>query len=274
MVYVADSNNRRIQVFKADGTFDRIIVTQGLPRGIDFLARFRGDRAETADRFVVVDTLAHDGTIWSAKDAKIVSFGENGILDGQFLYPNSVSVMRSNNKIFISDTANGRVQVWGWPSEASPVPIPRVPQRWYLCLSPLLLLPLLFLRRRKRFVASVDFVESMEQSEQIYLMPDRRRRWGVRPEDYEVLSGIEQGDVKMSELLHADEYSDSEMRAIMERFEVDASQASVLALAKRAHYFCTDNIELRRMAKALEIEVVNHTEFVDRFTRKSAQDKA
>ncbi len=62
LVYVTDSNNRRVQIFDKDGTFKKIIVTDGLPRGIAFLNRFPFDKATAADRMVVVDTLAHDGT--------------------------------------------------------------------------------------------------------------------------------------------------------------------------------------------------------------------
>lgn len=269
-VYVADSNNRRVQVFKEDGTFDRIVVTQGLPRGLDFLQPFPGDDAKSSDRYVVVDTLAHDGTIWSTKDAKLVSFGEQGVTEGQFLYPNSVSVMDKNNKMFISDTANGRIQVWGWPAQASPVPIPRVPQRWWLCLLPLLLLPLLLLLRRRRFFVTEDFVGEMVEFEQVHLMPARKRRWLVTPEAYENLSGVEQGDVRLADLLHPEEHSDSDARALQDKLEIEYGQAVILSNAKRAHVFCTTDVELRRLAKVLEIDVVNRIEFIERFERHRA----
>jgi len=271
-VYITDSNNRRVQVFKEDGTFDRIVVTQGLPRGLDFLQAFPGDDEKSSSRYVVVDTLAHDGTIWSTKDAKLVSFGEQGVVEGQFLYPNSVSVMDKNNKMFISDTANGRVQVWGWPSQASPVPIPTVPQRWWLCLLPLLLLPLLLLLRRRRFFSTEEFVDEMVEFEQVYLMPARSRRWLVTPEAYENLSAVEQGDVRLADLLKPEEHSDSDARALQDKLEIEYEQAVILSNAKRAHVFCTTDVELRRLAKVLEIDVVNRVEFIERFERRRAAD--
>ncbi len=268
LVYVTDSNNRRVQVFKKNGDFDRIIVTQGLPRGIDFLQPFSGDDANTKARFVIVDTLAHDGTIWSTSDENIVNFGEQGVLEGQFSYPNDVSVMDDNNKIYISDTANGRVQVWGWPAEVSPVPVPRLPQNWWPCLLPLLLLPLLLLLRKKRFFATEDFVDAMVQFEDVHTMPKRRRAWLISAEGYELVKDVEQDEVRMGELFSPQEHSESDTRALMDKLEIPYEMAKVLALAKRAHVFTTESQELRRLAKVLEIDVVDRREFLERFSDK------
>lgn len=268
-VYVADSNNRRVQIFDKDGNFERIVVTQGLPRGIDFLARFKTDEEDVADRYVIIDTLAHDGTLWSTKDAKIVNFGERGILEGQFSYPNGVSVMDSNNKIFITDTANGRVQVWGWPTEVSPIPIPRVPAYWRWCFSPLLLLPLLLFLRKKKFFATDDFIETMLSLGELELLPARRRKWFVTEESYERFKGVSQGDVDLGELLHPMEHSESDTRALMDKLEIEFEVARRLAIAQRMHVFVTLDDDLRRLAKVLEIDVVDREEFIERFTNKS-----
>lgn len=271
-VYVTDSNNRRIQIFDKDATFDRIIVTQGLPRGLSFLSAFPADEATDTARFVVVDTLAHDGTLWTTTGDKIVSFGQQGVLEGEFSYPNGVSV-GPRNRIFISDTANGRVQVWGWPEQVSPVPIPRVPQNWGYCLLPLLLLPLLLLLRKKKFYATPDFVYLMVEQEDAELMPARNRKWFVSVDDYEALKEIKQGDVDMAELLHELEHSESDVRALMDKLEITEEQAIPLSLAQRTRIFTTEDAELRRLAKTLEIDVVNRVEFIERFTKKDKADK-
>jgi len=271
LVYVTDSNNRRVQVFDKDGNFKKIIVTQGLPRGIDFLNRFPSDKPATPDRFVIADTLAHDGTIWTAAGDKVLSFGEEGYLDGQFSYPNGVSV-GSKNKIFIADTANGRIQVWGWPNQVSPIPIPAASNKWWLCLLPLLLLPFLLLLRRKRFFATEDFVDAMIAAEQVHLMQSRRRRWLVTEAAYEKYQDRVEDNVELGRLLHATEYSESDARALMERFEIDMPTAIIVAIAQRNPVFCTENIEYRRLAKTLEIDVVNRVEFLDRFERRRAQE--
>jgi len=261
-VWVADSNNRRIQVFSAKGDFKRIVVTQGLPRGFDFLPK-----ASSTDlqRVVVVDTLAHDVTIWNAKSAeKILSFGAQGVLDGQFNYPNDLSI-DAKRRIFVADTDNGRIEVWGWPSAANPVPTPTTPLGWALCLSPLLLLPLLLLLRRRRFFATEDFVMAMLDAQDAERMLQRRVRWEVTPEDYESLKGYVQGRAVMEQLLHPVEHSQSDAAALRERYELDDRAAIAMALAQRAKLFCTETSELRRVARVMEIPVVDRVEFSSRF---------
>jgi len=270
-VYVADSNNRRVQVFKLDGTYEKIIDTKGLPRGLSFLSPFRSDDASTSPRFVVVDTLAHDGTLWNIKGDKLVSFGQQGVLEGEFNYPNGIAV-GPRNRIFIADTANGRVQVWGWPDQVSPVPVPRLPRTWWPCLIPFLLLPLLLLLRKKEFFASRDFVLAMVDAQEAGLMPDRRRRWVVTAVDYDDLRSITQGDVDFERLLHPSEHSESDVKALMEKLEISEQQAILLSLAQRSKVFTTEDVELRRLAKVLEIDVVNRVEFVERFTRRAVKD--
>jgi hypothetical protein len=267
-VWVADSNNRRLKVYSRDLEFKRFLATSGLPRGFDFLAR----KGKEPQRLVVVDTLAHDATIWEAKSAKkILNFGGQGVLDGQFSYPNDVST-DGVRRMFVADTNNGRIQVWGWPAEANPIPTPRTPLQWLFCLSPLLLLPLLLLARRKRFFATADFVLAMYAAEEISLMPGGRRRWFVTPEDYDELKGLSQGDINLGELLNSAEHSESDARALMQRFELDYPTAVTLSIAQRAKVFCTENPELRRLARVVEIEVVNRTEFIERFAKKRAED--
>lgn len=273
-VYITDSNNRRVQVFDKDGNFKQIIVTQGLPRGIDFLNPFPGDKSNTPDRFVVIDTLAHDGTIWSSKGDKIVSFGQQGILDGQFNYPNGCSV-GGKNKIFIADTSNGRIQVWGWPDQVSPVPLPRLGSNWWMCLPPLLLIPILLLvRRRKKFFATEDFIMALYSAEELDLLTHGRRTWYVTAEDYERLKEISQGEVELGKVLEARPHSESDAKDLMDKLEVDMETAIVLSIAKRTPVFCTETAEYRRLAKVLAIDVVNRVDFLKRFEKRAIEEFA
>lgn len=268
-VWVADSNNRRLQVFDRKGEFKRVVVTQGLPRGIDFLPKLK---AEEPRRIVIVDTLAHDATIWdTAKAAKELSFGEHGVLEGQFSYPNDTSV-DGKRKIFIADTVNGRIQVWGWPAAAAVVPVPETTTQWALCLSPLLLLPLLLLLRRRRYFATSDFVEALYALEEIDRMPHPRVRWEVLPADYEALAALEpQNGVSLAELLHEVEHSDSDARALQERYELDWDDAVTMSVAQRSKLFGTESAEFRRIARVLEIDVVDHLEFISRSPKKGSK---
>lgn len=263
-VWVADSNNRRLQVFDLEGKFDRMLSTQGLPRGMDFLSA-SGENTGTA-KMVVVDTLAHDSTIWNVKGEKLVNFGEQGVLEGQFNYPNDVSI-GPRNLIFIADSANGRIQVWGWPEQVSPVPVAQVAQYWRWCFAPLLLLPLLLLLRRKKFFVTEEFLRAMIEMELVDRMPARRRTWLVTEQVYEIFKDVRSSDIDLGEMLVATEHSESDARALMERLELDHDTAAIIAIAKRAHVFCTDDAELRRIARLLEVDVVDHEEFLDRFDK-------
>ncbi len=264
LVYVADSNNRRIQIFDKDGKFQRLLVTAGLPRGFDFLNPFRGQDKNTSDKLVVVDTLAHDGTIWSARGDKIVNFGQQGVLDGQFSYPNDASIA-TNNKIFITDTSNARVQVWGWPTAASPIPLPKPSPWWALCLAPLLLLPLLLFFRKQLFFATPEFIEMMMARGDLYQMPHRRRKWVVLQPTYDQFAGMCQDGVVLSELLEVTEYSASDAAALKEKYELSDELAATMAAASRARVVCTEDSEVRRMSKLMELDVVNAEEFVARY---------
>ncbi|MBI5232601.1 MAG: hypothetical protein HY876_10615 [Coriobacteriales bacterium] len=271
-VYVADSNNRRIQVFDREGEFQKVIVTQGLPRGITPLGALPSDDSSAPVRFVEVDTLAHDATIWTGEGEKILSFGEQGVLDGQFNYPDAVA-LGSKNKIFVTDTANGRVQVWGWPTQVASMPQVS-PNNLWMCLLPLLLLPLLLLLRKKRFVATPDFVHAMVELDRTDLMPKPRRKWLAIPDDWAVIKTIEADDLDMGELFEETEYSESDAQSLIEKLEIDEKTAGELALAQRGKLFCTESPELRRLAKVLEVEVVNAKEFVERFASKEEQAPA
>lgn len=264
-VWVADSNNRRLQVFDRQGNFKRILVTQGLPRGFDALPKLS---AKDPVRLVVVDTLSHQATIWDAKKGtSVLTFGGRGFLEGQFAYPNDVSV-DGKRLIFIADTDNGRIQVWGWPSVANPVPTPTTPMGWLLCLSPLLLLPLLLLLRKRRFFATGDFVLAMIEAEETDRMKQPRVRWEVTEEDYEILRGFQVGDINMEEFLHPVEYSPTDAQALRDRYELDERSAIVMSIAQRAKLFCTENGDLRRIARVMEIPVVDHIEFIARYDRR------
>lgn len=268
-LYIADSNNQRIQVFDLNGEFKRFIVTRGLPRGIALLGNFPGDNTKAPKRFLEVDTLAHDVTIWTTTGDKILNFGEQGVLDGQFNYPNDVSV-GSKNRIFVTDSANARVQVWGWPTQITGVP-PLSPRNLAWCLLPLLLLPFLLLARRKQFYATADFVQTIMAMDESSMMTAGRWRWTTNEAEHLTMLHFEDSELDIDTLFEPVEYSESDVKALVEKYEIPEDLAIKLAVAGRAKLVATQDSELRRMAKVLEYDVVNVSEFLDRFKRKTSK---
>jgi sugar lactone lactonase YvrE len=266
-VWVVDSNNRRMEIFGLDGTYKRLIPLSGLPRGFVFLPRASGAASESADAYAVVDVLSSVGTLYSTGGAASVVFGEKGTGDGQFSLPNDITV-GDRSILFITDNRNLRVQAWGWEANVSPIPkiLPRQPA-WCLALLPLLLVPLLF--RKKKYYATADFVEAMLEAGAISEMKIKRVIWHVSEADYEKLRDRSEGDVRLAELLRPTEYSDTDARALAARYATDLPQAATLVSAQRTKLFCTENDDLRKLARLLEIDVVDVEEFRSRFAPKA-----
>lgn len=265
-LWVVDSNNRRIQVFGLDGTFKRFVAVSGLPRGLAFVNPPTNSASGTVDAFAIVDVLSSDVSIFTVGGTTPATFGERGVAEGQFNLPNDVSV-GDRSVLFVTDNKNVRVQAWGWTVNVSPLPhiLPQQPA-WLLFLLPLLLLPLFF--RTKKFYATYDFVEAMLDAGVVSRMKGKRRTWFVSEEDYERLRERSEGDIMLSELLEATEHSPEDARALKERLDIEQDQSVVLAAAQRVKYLCTESPELRRLAKILEIDVLNSTEFLEHFPLK------
>ena len=267
-VWIADSNNRRVKVYDLQGKFVRIVPTSGLPRGFSFLYPMRGESKSLPARFAIVDTLSHDVTIWSVKGDKLVTFGTNGVLEGQFSYPNDLSV-DTRDRIYIADSMNSRIQVWGWPQNIQPIPMPSTPAQWAWCLLPLLLLPLLLLRRKRRFVVTPDFIRVLALADEIDLMPGARRLWIAHEDDMPEIEQITFGenDQRVVDVvtIQGEPHSESDAKALMDRLELSLDTAKIITLAKRGKVFLTEDAEMRRVAKLLEIDVLDHDEFAARF---------
>lgn len=104
-IYVADSNNARVQVFDSQGKFMYVLQDKdpgkkfSLPRGI----------VTYKDQILVVDTFNHTVRIMS-REKQLAQFGEYGAANGQLNYPNGIAIFQA--KIYVADRANDRVAVF------------------------------------------------------------------------------------------------------------------------------------------------------------------
>lgn len=107
-IYVADSNNRRVQIFDNKGRFKRAIRDQlSLPRGIIIDSFGRLHVADTFGRQVVV--LEPDGEVISKYGQR-----QNVPKEQQLGFPQSIAYDADNWKYYITDRLNNRVEIWGY----------------------------------------------------------------------------------------------------------------------------------------------------------------
>ncbi|MFZ3372684.1 MAG: hypothetical protein WA131_06655, partial [Desulfitobacteriaceae bacterium] len=110
-VYVADSNNGRVQIYnkyglfltKIDGTFGKF-GHLALPRGIAVLQN---------EQIIVVDTLLHRVRAFDAVGNELWSIGGMGSGNGLFYFPNSLC-LDAAGKIYVADRENNRIEVFGY----------------------------------------------------------------------------------------------------------------------------------------------------------------
>jgi DNA-binding beta-propeller fold protein YncE len=272
-VYVSDGDNRRVQVFSPTGEFVRFVDSSGVPRGIAI---------DTKGRVYVADALAHTVGVYDLKGQSLTRFGSRGYGPGQFNYPNDVTLDK-RGRIYVSDRENDQVQIWGWPVIVAPgLAPPSSPWAWLAalaCCFPLLFLPFLIWSRRKiRIVVTPEFVYELEQLEEIAAVAERTRLRLVAPaEDRDMYEGRVVEDVTLTELLAFEEHSESDVRALREKYGMEERPAILLALTARAKALGTVDRELRLLAMLAELRVVDPQEFREAYlgrTRSGSEPSA
>jgi len=104
-IFVADSNNRRVQVFSPSGRFMyRIAAGLSAPRGIAI---------DDSDRLYVVDTVASNVRVYDVFDAPDFLFDFGLARGGSAVasYPNGLA-LGNGGQIYVTDREGDRVQVW------------------------------------------------------------------------------------------------------------------------------------------------------------------
>src|SRR5665647_1937460 len=113
-LYVADSNHGQLLIFNATGKHIASIRRGvgdgdlGLPRGVAINADGRLYVADTSNQTVRIYHFDKNGT---KVPTYIGSFGQEGLGNGMFEYPNGVAT-DSSGQIYVTDRENNRVQVW------------------------------------------------------------------------------------------------------------------------------------------------------------------
>jgi DNA-binding beta-propeller fold protein YncE len=105
-IYVTDGMNQRVAVFDKDRKFLYSLTGFNLPRGMAI---------DEDQKLYVVDTIDQMVKVFDAgsndKPQHLFDFGDQGIGDGEFNYPNDIA-FDGTGRLYITDRASNRVQVW------------------------------------------------------------------------------------------------------------------------------------------------------------------
>lgn len=112
-VYVCDTLNFRIQVFSSDGRFLYKFGKHGDSTG-DF-AHPKSLAIDTDGNIYVIDGLFDAVQIFDSKGKLLLVFGQRGTKNGEFYVPASIYI--NDDKIYISDSYNKRVQIFKYLKE-------------------------------------------------------------------------------------------------------------------------------------------------------------
>lgn len=105
---VNDSMNFRVQAFDTDGNFVSSFGDHG--NGSGYLSQPKGISSDSDGHIYVAGATIDRVQIFSANGQFLLAFGGTGSGPGQFVMPAGVTV--NNNRIYVADSHNSRVQVF------------------------------------------------------------------------------------------------------------------------------------------------------------------
>lgn len=253
-VYVSDGDNRRVQVFDDKGEFKQFVNTSGVPRGLAI---------DAERRLFVVDALAHQVDVYGLDGTPLTQFGARGFGPGEFNFPNDIAV-DATGRIYVSDRENNQVQVWAWPQLVVPASVvPDSTWQWALCFSPLLLLPLLLLLRKRRYVLSPDFLAVLVETGRAEALTGRKLRFIAPQEDEAVLLGMDAGGVDLARYVEFEPHSPSDVAALRDKLRCTEKQAIYLSMADRVHGLLSEDDEMHRFGILVRVKVLDVQQFLD-----------
>lgn len=263
-IYVADSNNRRVQVFSMAGKYERVIETAGLPRGI-FI--------DSNDRLYVVDTLGHDVSVFKktapTDPTAMAVFGGQGIELGQMLYPNGVTGTKDGRRILVADRENNRVDVFEWPaSEQSAVTTVSKAIPLAGLMVPFGLALLWSFGRRRRYFADRDFMNNIVSHNHLAQLKSKAKKVFVAPEVFETFKNYLEGDLKATDVLVALEPDEMSVKAAVLSHNLPKEVAVLFAGAQRGLVkprILTEAKEAHLAALDKNIETMDHDLFTEYF---------
>lgn len=257
-LYVADSLNYRVQAISSSGQplwqygkpippeqaiqFDSEERKFGLPANIAL---------DENGLLYVVDGVDSEIVVLDTDGNYIETIGDVGGADGMFYYPDGIAY--ANGRLAIADKFNDRVEVFRVPLPPGQAWRAYVPYAVALLLLPLLIVP--FLRRRRRYVVTPEFVGAIAADEQRDRIADSLKRVYATEAVVEAGSAIE--DLKLKWKAH--DFKAEDVAKVVERFGTSEELAQALVIAanmRGKRVLVTDDPQAREAAEQLKVPVV------------------
>lgn len=284
-IYVADSLNYRIQALNSDG---KPLWTVGTPipagKAFEPIATKRkfglpvGLTIDNYGYLYLVDAFTGEIIVFNKNGKEIERYGKWGHDEGQFYYPGGIAYA-GGEKFIVADKFNDRIQVLYIPSPAIP-PLERAARTyWPYALLLLLLPPLLWALRKRRYMFLTDgaFLEKALTEGKLTLIADSLGKLGVTEEIFEEYKEKEFNGLKLSEILLSIKPKQKLVDEILTRHDVDKESAILLAKSiekKRRGILLTDKENIKKLAEERNLPSLSYQELIETLTEEKVPSLA
>jgi DNA-binding beta-propeller fold protein YncE len=118
LIYVTDSMNFRVQIFKPDGSF---LTSFGkLGDGSGNFSKPKGIAVDSEGHIYVVDSHFDNVQVFDIQGNLLLVFGSSGNGRGEFTLPSGIFI-DSSDRIYVADSYNNRIQVFQYLKEKKDV---------------------------------------------------------------------------------------------------------------------------------------------------------
>jgi len=274
IVYVADANNARVQSVRMEGDVTSTVNWVAGTKPVDaedVSGRFAlptGVALTQDDRPLVLDSFRHTISLLDPENGELVTdFGgeRRGGADGLLEFPTNITHL-SGDRFAITDTGNDRVQIVRIVTPEDQQPWNIYPLLRWLLLLPLLLLALLFGRKRT-FVTDAALARAIEDgnarlllsaTKQPFVLPDTIERYGAE---------VEEG-LTIGEFLRPLEVETGPIETADERLIQAGQRSTIQRLLLRRHVVvCVEPAQCERVREA-RLKPLTYDEIVEQYALK------
>ena len=261
-IYVADSNNHRVQIFDKNGKAEKIIAMGGLPRGVAY--------SEKTKSLYVIDTLNHKVSAYDDKGDFRFSFSKQGRGNDELMYPSGITLSK-DGKLYITDRNNGRVQVFNTVLSTRDFLQRTLPLLPLISIPWLLLLLALLYSRKRRYIFTDSFIKKAQDKKKLEILLGVVKSLYVTITYHDKLLKANIPEVFRGKI-KTRAFDEQFAERLQKEHNLDKQEAQDLALAAHKGLFhpvlLTESKKLIVVAKSFGIEVMDFAVFIEKVEGK------